>query len=106
MAVRVEWRRHRVGGRLLDVAEEEARRRGCEYACVDTMSFQAPDFYIRHGYQIAERLPDWDSHGHEKLLLTKQLEIQYQALPSSANLRGTSPGMTGKIVTNAVNYPC
>jgi len=34
------------------------------------MDYQAPDFYRKLGYQIAE---NWDSHGRTKYLLTKQL---------------------------------
>ncbi|MGA5065840.1 GNAT family N-acetyltransferase [Streptomyces exfoliatus] len=38
------------GSRLLRAAEDEARRRGCDRATVSSFTFQAPDFYRRHGY--------------------------------------------------------
>ncbi|GAA3390812.1 GNAT family N-acetyltransferase [Streptomyces roseoviridis] len=38
------------GGELLRAAEDEARRRGCDRACVSSFTFQAPAFYQRHGY--------------------------------------------------------
>lgn len=38
-----------IGGRLLETAELDAKRRGCKYAFVDTFSFQAPSFYKNHG---------------------------------------------------------
>jgi GNAT superfamily N-acetyltransferase len=38
------------GSRILHAAEEEARRRGCDRACVSSFTFQAPSFYQRNGY--------------------------------------------------------
>jgi GNAT superfamily N-acetyltransferase len=40
------------GHRLLEIAEDEARKRGAKNAHLDIFSFQAPDFYKQHGYQI------------------------------------------------------
>lgn len=39
-----------LGARLLHEVEAEAQRRGCRRAVVETSTFQAPGFYIRHGY--------------------------------------------------------
>ncbi len=41
-----------LGSRLLRLAEEEARHRGCVSAVLYTINFQAPGFYERHGYRI------------------------------------------------------
>ncbi|MGH7060916.1 MAG: GNAT family N-acetyltransferase [Stellaceae bacterium] len=40
-----------LGSRIIALAENEARRRGCTAAFVYTVSFQAPGFYERHGYR-------------------------------------------------------
>ena len=40
-----------LGSRILALAEGEARRRGCSAAFVYTVTFQAPEFYERHGYR-------------------------------------------------------
>jgi GNAT superfamily N-acetyltransferase len=40
-----------LGSRIIVVAEDEARRRGCTAAFVYTVTFQAPEFYERHGYR-------------------------------------------------------
>lgn len=38
------------GSRLLQAAEAEARRRGCDRVTVSSFTFQAPAFYRGHGY--------------------------------------------------------
>lgn len=53
--VREDSRGRGWGGRLLHAAEQEARRRGCAEISVSSFSFQAPDFYRRHGYQDTGR---------------------------------------------------
>lgn len=53
--VREDSRRSGWGGRLLQAAEEEARRRGCDRGCVSSFTFQAPNFYQRHGYRETGR---------------------------------------------------
>ena len=73
MAVHPEHRGCGIGAALLAAAEEEARARGCIHAHVDTMSYQAPQFYESHGYKIVGELKDWDSHGHAKYHFVKQL---------------------------------
>ena len=61
------------GGRLLSAIEQEARKRGCKQAVVETSSFQAPGFYKRHGYEefgrVAFALP-----GHARIFLSKTLD--------------------------------
>jgi len=39
-----------LGDRIMKMVEDEARRRGCAKAVVYTITFQAPEFYERHGY--------------------------------------------------------
>jgi predicted N-acetyltransferase YhbS len=73
LCVRADVRRGGIGRQLLSTAEAEAIRRGCKYAFTDTMDYQAPDFYHRLGYRSAGTIPDWDSHGHTKHFLTKNL---------------------------------
>ena len=73
MAVTPKARRRGIGSQLVGLAESEAVGRGCRYAYVDTMQYQSPDLYKKLRYEIAGVLRDWDSHGHAKYLLTKNL---------------------------------
>jgi GNAT superfamily N-acetyltransferase len=73
MAVDPSHRRTGIGTALLAEAERAAIERGCRQAYVDTMSYQAPEFYKRCGYKIVGEIPNWDSFGHSKLFLIKTL---------------------------------
>ena len=46
--VREELRGQGIGSKLLQRAENEAKKRNCRFSFVNTYQFQAPDFYIRH----------------------------------------------------------
>ncbi len=70
--VKEELRGRGHGHRLLTIAEQEARQRGAKNAYLDTFSFQAPDFYERHGYRVFGELQDFPP-GHQRFFLTKQL---------------------------------
>ena len=47
------------GGLLLRVAEDEARKRGCQRVLLRTFGFQALSFYQRQGYQVVGQLEDY-----------------------------------------------
>ncbi len=72
MWLREDLRNKGYGTRLLKAAEEEARKRGAKRSYLDTFSFQAPDFYKKHGYKEFGVLPDFPA-GHKRHFLTKML---------------------------------
>ncbi|MDB4438084.1 GNAT family N-acetyltransferase [bacterium] len=76
MAVNPFDRAKGAGTDLVARAEGLALQYECQHAFVDTMSYQAPGFYEGLGYEVVGRIPDWDSHGHEKLYLTKTLPVR------------------------------
>ena len=61
-----------LGSRVLELAESEARQRGCRGAVLYTISFQAPGFYERHGYREFGRVP-CDPPGTARVFMTKEL---------------------------------
>lgn len=67
-----DHRHARLGSAILHAFEEEGRRRGCIAAVLYTISFQAPDFYARHGWhrfgEIACLPP-----GTSRIFMSKQL---------------------------------
>lgn len=65
------YRREGLGSALLARAEEAGRADGCTTASVDTFSFQAPDFYPRHGYEEIFRYALTD--GTERIYFSKKL---------------------------------
>ncbi|MEI9410378.1 GNAT family N-acetyltransferase [Mesorhizobium salmacidum] len=60
------------GSRLLAAVEAEARKRGCQRAVVETSSFQAPGFYVRHGYEEFGRV-EFGLQGTARIFLRKTL---------------------------------
>jgi GNAT superfamily N-acetyltransferase len=70
--VKDEFRGCGYGHRLLMLAENEARQRGVTNAYLDSYSFQAPNFYEKHGYQVFGKLENFPA-GHQRLFLQKQL---------------------------------
>ncbi len=65
-------RGHRLGSRMLAMAEAEAVRRGCTQAVLFTIHFQAPGFYAAHGWREIARV-ECDPPGHTRICMSKRL---------------------------------
>ena len=67
-------RLHGLGRQLMERAEQLARERGCVAAQVDTLSFQAPEFYRRLGFEIVGCVADFPP-GHARYYLRKPYSV-------------------------------
>lgn len=67
-----KYRGNRLGARLLAMAEEEGKRRGCAVIALFTLHFQAPGFYQKQGYEVAATL-ETPPPGATRFLMRKQL---------------------------------
>src|SRR5262249_52512990 len=70
--VHEELRGQGYGSRMMLAAEQEAIRRDCHLAVVDTHSFQAPHFYPKLGYVRCGLVEDWPA-GHTDTTFRKVL---------------------------------
>ena len=75
--IRVLWleesfRRRGIGTRTLASAENAAIENGCHAAILDTMSFQAPAFYEKHGY-VRVGVVDGYPGGAQQIFMRKEL---------------------------------
>lgn len=60
-----------LGAQLVTQAEEEARRRGCVAAWLDTFSFQARGFYEKLGYEVFGTIESYPE-GHSRIFMKKR----------------------------------
>lgn len=62
----------KIGTKVIECAEAEARKRGCSTAVLYTITFQAPDFYERQDYRVLGRI-ECQRPGYTRLCMTKEL---------------------------------
>ncbi|WP_165861415.1 GNAT family N-acetyltransferase [Paenibacillus paeoniae] len=73
LAVDPSCRGNGLGAALLEEIESRARLRGCKVSELTTMSWQAPHFYQKQGYEIFGEIKDCPNEGHTKYYLKKSL---------------------------------
>jgi ribosomal protein S18 acetylase RimI-like enzyme len=61
-----------IGRKLMQNAEEQARQIGCRIITVNTMTWEAKDFYKKLGFEVEFKRPGYDFDG-EMIHLKKQL---------------------------------
>lgn len=58
------FRQSGYGAKLLNKAENIAKEKQCEFVKLDTLSFQALDFYLRQGYEVYGKIENAGRHTH------------------------------------------
>jgi GNAT superfamily N-acetyltransferase len=61
-----------VGGRLLSEGEARAKGKGALHSRLDTFEWQAPGFYLKHGYSELLKMPNYYRH-YSLSLMVKDL---------------------------------
>ncbi|GAA5417441.1 acetyltransferase Atu2258 [Paraliobacillus ryukyuensis] len=61
------------GSELLQKIEAYARDKNCTMIHLDTFSFQAPNFYLKNGYEIFGKIED-SPKGYDQYFLSKKLK--------------------------------
>lgn len=74
------FRGQSLGMRLMEFAEQVALTRGCVAAQVDTLSFQAPGFYRKLGFEVVGTIRNFPV-GHERYFMLKRYRR-----PTTANV--------------------
>ena len=67
-----DWRHAGIGSRVLALAEDEGRRRGCTRIALTTLSIEAPGFYQKQGYAVAATI-DCEPPGLTRYYMMKKL---------------------------------
>jgi ribosomal protein S18 acetylase RimI-like enzyme len=68
--VPAELRKQGYGTQLVRAVEAEAINRGCDQTVVRPHDFQAPQFYIKLGFAVIARIPDYPV-GHQEITMIK-----------------------------------
>ncbi|MHC8406739.1 MULTISPECIES: GNAT family N-acetyltransferase [unclassified Pseudomonas] len=72
LSVPDEARGQGMGSRLMKMAEDLAREKGCVGIWLDTFDFQAPEFYKKLGFSEVGQIADYPP-GHRRFFLQKRL---------------------------------
>ena len=80
-----------LGSELMQRAEDEARRRGCHSAWLDTFEFQARGFYERIGYDAFAELPHYPVGPRHFMKKALRSRVKHE-LPADFGGLGTTEG--------------
>lgn len=70
--IKPELRNQKYGSKILALAEKEGANQGCTTCTVDTLQFEAEDFYRKNGYECLAEIKDY-MMGHSRFVFRKWL---------------------------------
>jgi ribosomal protein S18 acetylase RimI-like enzyme len=66
-----------LGTRLLELVEQDVRHEGARQLLIETSSLPHYDptqrFYLKHGYRVAARIPDYYAEGDDLVIFSKRI---------------------------------
>ena len=62
--VEPDFRRQGIGKRLMHEAEKMAREKNCDFIKIDTLGFQALDFYVKEGFEVYGTIENAGGYPH------------------------------------------
>lgn len=65
-----------VGSQLLQQIEAVALEENCTLVLLETMSFNAPNFYLKHGYEISGQIDHHPLENETHYFLSKRLTVR------------------------------
>ncbi len=73
LLVEKDYRRQGLGKKLLKLLEEEIKLLGIEYVWTWTAGYEAPDFYLKQGYEVFSTFENYYPSGQARVGFIKKL---------------------------------
>ncbi|MBP2098120.1 GNAT family N-acetyltransferase [Enterococcus rivorum] len=69
LAIRSDYQKQGVGGALIQKVKESARKEKCHHLLLNTFSYQAPNFYLKNGFEQLAKIDNFPKEGLSKYTL-------------------------------------
>ena len=73
LLVEKEYRKHGYGKKLLELLENKIKLFSIEYVWTWTAGYEAPNFYLKHGYEVFTTFENYYPSGHPRVGFIKKL---------------------------------
>ena len=73
LLIEKEYRKFGYGKKLLSLLEEKVKELDIKYVWTWTAGYEAPDFYLKQGYEVFAKFENWYPSGHARVGFIKKL---------------------------------